>query len=54
MQIKKRKVISEIKEKFNNIVEVDIKFEEGYSYPIIAHTSNDIVEKILQEKIMFI
>lgn len=53
MRIKKIRIIDEIKDPFNDSVDVGVKFEEGYSYTIIVRTPHDFIQEMLEEKTNF-
>ena len=53
-RIKKSNFIDEIKNKYNDSIDVGVEFEDGYYYTIVGRTPDDLVEKMLQEKTNFI
>lgn len=54
MKIKEIRFIDEVRDKFNDSVDVGVEFEDGYSYTIIVRTPADFTEQMLQEKSNFI
>ena len=54
IRIKKIRFIDEVKDQFNNSIDVGIEFEDGSSYTIIVQTPDDLVEEMLQEDTTFI
>jgi len=53
-RIKKSNFIDEIKNKYNDSIDVGVEFEDDYYYTIVGRTPDDLVEKMLQEKTNFI
>jgi hypothetical protein len=54
MRIRKISFIDEVKDQFNDSIDVAIEFEDGSSYTIIVRTPDDLVEEILQKGTNFI
>ena len=44
MKIKEIKFIDEIKDQFNNSINIGIEFEDGSSYTIFVQTPDNLVE----------
>jgi hypothetical protein len=54
MLIKRIRFIDEIRDVYNDSVDVGVVFEDGYSYTIVVSTPADLVDQMEQEKINFI
>lgn len=54
MLIKEINFIDEVKDPFNDSIDVGVEFEDGSSYTIIVRTPNDFIEEMLQEGTNFI
>jgi len=54
MLIKTIIFINEVKDVFNDNIDVGVDFEDGYSYTIVVGTPADLLEEIKQEKTNFI
>jgi len=54
MRIKKINFIDEVRDEFNDSIDVGVEFEDGYSYTIVVRTPDDLVEEMLQEKTNFL
>jgi hypothetical protein len=54
MLIKKIRFIDEIRDVYNDSVDVGVVFEDGYSYTIVVSTPRDLLEEMHQEKTNFI
>jgi|JI91814CRNA_FD_contig_41_3173873_length_558_multi_1_in_0_out_0_1 hypothetical protein len=48
MQIKKIRFINEVRDEYNDSIDVGVVFEEGYSYTIVVRTPDDFVEEMLE------
>ena len=54
MLIKRIRFIDEIRDVYNDSVDVGVVFEDGYSYTIVVSTPQDLLEEMDQEKTNFI
>ena len=54
MRIKKISFIDEVRDEYNDSIDVGVEFEDGYSYTIVVRTPDDLVEEMLQEKTNFL
>ena len=54
MRIKKIRFIDEVRDEYNDSIDVGVEFEDGSSYTIVVRTPNDLMEEMLQEKTNFL
>ena len=54
MRIKKIRFIDEVRDEYNDSIDVGVVFEDGHSYTIVVRTPDDLVEEMLQEKTNFL
>ena len=54
MRIKKIRFIDEVRDEYNDSIDVGVEFEDGYSYIIVVRKPNNLMEEMLQEKTNFI
>lgn len=54
MRSKKIQFIDEVRDEYNDSIDVGVEFEDDSSYTIVVHTPNDLMDEMLQEKINFL